>query len=520
MSVLSRVMERLGYRKVPPKMAKRTYAGAILNRLTQDWFTQILSADQELKADLRRLRGASRSLVRDTAEGSRYVQMLGENVIGHKGVQLQMEFQTTRGTPASALNDQVEAAWAEWCHPENADAGRRLSFQEIERMIPRLMAQDGEAIIRLVPGAANDFGFALQLLDADQLDETFGGAQPLRLPNGNEVRMGVEVDPQFMAPVAYYFWTEHPSEYGSPNRKRIRVPAEEILHLYIVLRPGQSRGVPWFTPVLIAQKMEAAYEEAEITAARIGASNMAGVTIDAEKAGGVAEPVAGDNQIPFEMSPGAFFRLNPGESLVSTDFGHPSTAFGPFIKNVKRSIATGLNVAYTSLTGDLEAVNYSSIRAGLLSERDFFRALQQWMITHFHRIVFREWTKYAALAGYIQVRLPRDYMMAACWKPRGWQWVDPLNDVQAASLAVQEGFTTRADVAAEHGFDFEEIIDGRKKEEDYAEAAGVLLGAAKPVVPRQPDTQSGDPSSPATGAASTTDQPQPGRSLKLARSLI
>ena len=517
MSVLSRVLQKLGYEKAPVvKMGRRTYAAAMLNRLTQDWFTQILSADQELKADLRRLRGASRSLVRDNAEASRYVQMLAENVVGHKGIQLQMQFMTTRETPAATVNEKVEAAWEEWGHPENASADGRLSWVEIQHLVVKELAQGGECLVRMIRGADNDFGFALQIIDPDQLDETFGGALPVKLPNGNEVRMGVEVDPVYAKPVAYHLWSQHPSEYGSPQRKRVRILAEDLLHLYVVLRPGQSRGVPWFAPVLIAHKMCAAYEEAEITAARIGASNMAAVTFDAEKAGSIAEPLPGESDIPMELSPGQFLRLGPGEGLSSTDFGHPSTAFGPFIKNIKRSIAAGLNVAYTSLTGDLEAVNYSSIRAGLLSERDFFRVMQTWLSTHFHRVVFREWTKYASVNGYIQPKQPRDYMMAASWKPRGWKWVDPLNDVQAAALAVQEGFATRSDICAEQGTDFEENIDRRAHEEAYALEQNVLLGAAKPVVPRQPDTMSGDPSQPASGPAAPD---APARSLRLARGL-
>lgn len=514
MSVFSRVLERLGYRKAPV-MGKRTYAGAQFNRLTQDWYSQILSADQELKGDLRRLRGASRSLVRDNAEASRYVQMIGENVIGHKGIQLQMEFRTTRDDPATAVNDKIEAAWEEWGYPENCDAGKRLSWTEMQSLILRAIAQDGEALVRMIRGADNAFGFALQVIDADQLDETYGGALPVKLDNGNEVRMGVEVDPRFAAPVAYHLWSQHPSEYGSPVRKRERILAEDLIHLYMVLRPGQTRGVPWFAPVLIAQKMCAGYEEAEIVAARMGASNFATVEIDPEKAGGLAEPAAGESELPMEMSPGLIARLNPGESLHGTDFNHPSTAFGPFVKNIKRSIAAGLNVSYTSLTGDLEAVNYSSIRAGLLSERDFYRALQTWTVCHFHRIVFREWSKYAGTFGQIPIRQPNEYVRAASWKPRGWKWVDPLNDVQAASLAVQEGFTDRSTICAEQGLDFEETIDRRAHEEAYAKEQGVLLGAQKPVVPRQPDTTSGDPSQPANA---TNDQP-PGRALRLARAL-
>jgi lambda family phage portal protein len=514
MSKLTRVLEKLGLWQsdAPKPTAKRSYAGAQLNRLTGDWYASILSADQELKGDLRRLRGASRSLVRDNGEAARYVQMVAENVVGHKGIQLQMEFQTTRGTSATAVNDAVEAAWEEWSYPENADAGRRLSWVEMQTLIVRALAQDGEALVRMVPGAPNDFGFALHVLDADQLDETYGGASPLRLPNGNEVRMGVEVDPRFAAPVAYHLWSEHPSEAGSQYRKRERIPAEELLHLYIVLRPGQSRGVPWFAPVLVAHKMCAAYEEAEITAARIGASNMAAVAIDETKAGSAPLAAAGESEIPFELQPGSFFRLNPGESLVSTDFGHPSTAFGPFTKNIKRAIATGLNVSYTALTGDLEAVNYSSIRAGLLSERDFYRVVQTWLSCHLHRIVFREWTKHAMVNLHIPIRNPAEYMRAATWKARGWQWVDPLNDVQAAALAVQEGFWTRSDVCAERGFDFEENIDRRAHEEQYAIDSNVVLGAAKPVVPRQPDTGSPDAQSAAPAA-------EPSRAIRLARSI-
>jgi lambda family phage portal protein len=502
MSMLTRVLEKLGlWQFDAPKPAKRSYAGAQINRLTNDWYASILSADQELKGDLRRLRGASRSLVRDNGEASRYVQMVAENVVGHKGIQLQMEFMTTRGDPASSLNDQVEAAWEEWSYPENADAGRRLSWVEQQMLVVRALAQDGEALVHMVPGAPNAFGFAIQILDADQLDETLGGASPVKLPNGNEIRMGVEVDGRFGAPVAYHLWTEHPSESGSGHRRRQRIPAEELLHLYIVLRPGQTRGVPWFAPVLVAHKMCAAYEEAEITAARIGASNMAAVAIDAEKAGSVAVPNAGETSIPYELEPGSFFRLGAGESLVSTDFGHPSTAFGPFTKNIKRAIATGLNVSYTALTGDLEAVNYSSIRAGLLSERDFYRVLQTWLSCHFHRVVFREWTKHAGVNGQIPVRLPADYARAASWKPRGWKWVDPLNDVQASALAVQEGFSTRSDICGELGLDFEENIDRRAHEEQYAIDSNVVLGAAKPVVPRQPDTGSPDAESAAPAAS-------------------
>ena len=39
-------------------------------------------------------------------------------------------------------------------------------------------------------------------------------------------------------------------------------------------RPGQSRGVTWFAPVMVSIRMLEGYQEAELVAARAGASKM------------------------------------------------------------------------------------------------------------------------------------------------------------------------------------------------------------------------------------------------------
>jgi capsid protein len=79
-----------------------------------------------------------------------------------------------------------------------------------------------------------------------------------------------------------------------------------------------------------------------------------------------------DGQQPTQMDaePLLIQELLPGQEFAEFNPTHPTTAYKDFMKAVLRSIARGLGMAYTTLTGDLEAVNYSSIRAGLLSERD------------------------------------------------------------------------------------------------------------------------------------------------------
>jgi capsid protein len=100
---------------------------------------------------------------------------------------------------------------------------------------------------------------------------------------------------------------------------------------------------------------------------------------------------------------------------------------------VLRGVARGLKVSYLTLTGDLRQANYSSMRAGLLPERDHWRSLQVWFATHFHRVTYRDWVDMAALKRAIAVdaRLGSDYYDVA-WRGRGWKWVDPKNELEAA----------------------------------------------------------------------------------------
>jgi hypothetical protein len=51
------------------------------------------------------------------------------------------------------------------------------------------------------------------------------------MPNGNQIRMGVETDP-YGLPVANHLWKRHPAEYSTAPQFRIRVPAAEIVHLF------------------------------------------------------------------------------------------------------------------------------------------------------------------------------------------------------------------------------------------------------------------------------------------------
>jgi lambda family phage portal protein len=484
MGLLNRVV-KFFWETEKPKPLQRVYGGAEFSRLTADWFTSILSADQELKGDLRRLRGAARAMVRDNPYAARYVQLLAENVVGAQGIQLQVRLGTTRGT-INQQSTKVEKAWEAWgCDPKSASADGRLTWKEMLHLIVRSVAMDGEVLIRHVRGADNPWGYGVQILDADLLDEQLGNASPVVLTSGNLIVMGVEVEPRYRRPVAYWLLNSHPSEPQQTGlAKYSRIPAEEIEHIYLQTRAGQTRGVTWFAPVMFTMQMRAKYEEAALTAARIGAASTYGVTYDPDKlaAAGI-QPQAGESSIPREVEPGLIPRFAPGEMPIMLPMQYPDAEMAPFLKNFDLSQAAGLNVSKASLTGDLSDVNFSSLRAGKLSERDFYRVVWNLVTTRTCRPVFREWARFAALMGRIPARDVEEYTSAAQWNGRGWPFVQPLEEAQANQIAVQQGWKTNSQVCAEMGVDFEDNITRLAEENAFAAENGVTLGEPVPAQP-------------------------------------
>lgn len=453
--------------KVAAKKSERMYAGAQFSRLTNDWSALNTSADSEIVTSLRLLRGRSRQLVRDNEYASRAVQVVQNNVIG-TGIGMQAQVTTARGKLMDGVNSQIEDSWDRWTDKKICHTGGLLGFADMERLIAGNLVENGEILIRKVkqPFGNSRVPFSLEVIEADRLMDQF---QSARAPNGNAIRMGVEID-GWGRPVAYWLHPVHPGDYSFQSfvpSKFLRVPADEIIHLYIIDRWPQTRGVPWFHATLTRLHHMAGYEEAEIVAARASANIVGFIK--------TPEPGAGDdvisNQRIIDTSPGQFKTLMPGEDFVGFNPSRPNSALEPFMRFMLRSVAAGVGVSYESLSRDYSQSNYSSSRLALLDDRDLWRVLQGWIIRNFRTEIHREWMDAAYLAGEINVpdyaTNPNKYQRVR-FKPRGWSWIDPTKEVEAYKTAVRSGFMTISDVVAQtaNGADVEDIFKSRRSELD------------------------------------------------------
>lgn len=489
-SALRRLTDWLGS-KMAPTRGRAFHAAAASNRLTADFLTGGSSGTQEARADLATLRRRARQLSRDNPYARRYLALLADNVVGPDGLTLQSRTVNASGQPNQALNRQIETAFRAWGAPGQCTVEGRTSWPMLQARILQTVARDGECFVRMVRGFPNRFGFALQLLDAELCDETYDRAAR---PGEPEIRNGVAVD-GWGRPLGYWLWTQHPDDHGQ-RRVRQYLPASDVLHITMTDRLGQVRGLSWFAPVMLPLQMLYGYTEAELTAARTAAAKMGFITQSPDAPG--IDP-AQTEAVPLEAAPGVIDRLAVGEAFTPWDPTHPSGNFGPFLTAILHQVAAGWNVSHAGLTGDLSQVNYSSIRAGMLAERDRWQALQRWFADHVCDPVFSAWFSMAILSPELTVPSAdlRRYE-AREWQARGWDWVDPQKDIEAQAAALAYGFTTRRAILASNGLDFEQLVTDTREERAFLETQGVDFASPKasapaevsPAEPSTPDTTS------------------------------
>jgi lambda family phage portal protein len=462
---------------VRPSLPRRAYTAAQGGRLLADLAGTATSANKTTRYQAAILRHKARELRENSPLVQRYALLVRDNIVGPDGITLQAMVPSTRGTNTAA-SAVVESAWYQWaesCTP----CGQ--TWDAVCRTLAESWKVEGEAWLELMPNPAAPMGLWVKPLDADLIDHTTNEEQT---PTGGSVVQGVEYDAAGRV-IGYVVWTRHPSE-GHSRRTR-RVPADRLLYLPNTHRPYQTRGVTALAPAMTLLHHLERTEEAIVILNRVTASKM-GALIPGED----AAPIVGPNgeseseTMPpeIEQAPAEWWTLPRGWDVKMLDPGQPTAEFAAFATHLERNIAASLGVAHSSLTGNLSEINYSSMRGGLLLERDMWMGAQQAFIAALVRPVFALFLRTASLAVALAFPVSVDLgaiARASTWHPRRWPWVDPVKDAQGIELLLSLGLTTKTREANKQGLAFTDLVDERAAEDAYVTASGVTLGTAAPV---------------------------------------
>lgn len=426
-----------------------------------------LSINEELRRDLGSIKQQSRRAGNDDGYIVRYLGMCETHIVGPEGFGFQNQAKLCDGSSDKPANVVVESGFANWGKKGSCDVTGRYSWQDIQTLYVRTVAEDGEILVRFVEGFPNQYGFALQLLDSAHLDINYNRD----LKDGHRVRMGVELDGWGRA-VAYHILTEHPGDrvYFYGNTRYERIPASEMLLAFLPFRVGQGRGLPWGHASLLELHHLYGYREAEMIGARGAASKMFAYEPDSEVE--PEDPNAEEPDFVEEIEPGMGVVAPYGYSIKELNWQHPGGNFGAFMKEGKRGAASGLDVSYNVLGNDAEGVNFSSLRQFVLEDRDMWKKKQRWMRQELCEQVFSRWLKMALLSGELHNLRLSDYdrLNQGCFQGRRWEWVDPLKDEKANAEAIKNCTRSPMQIIRERGDDPETVIKELLEFEDRVAA--------------------------------------------------
>lgn len=441
--------------------AQARFAVASAQRLNKGMaFGYGLSPDETLRRDLNRIRAASRKAGEDIGYVKRYFGLVQTHVVGDTGVRLQACMRKSDGTLDTKTNKALEQAFKRWGKKGICEISQRLSLTMAEQLIAKTVSQDGDMIIRHIDGADNEFGYAFQLIEPDLLDTNLYKD----LGNGRFIKMGVEVD-KYGRHLAYHLFTHHPGDYTwtHQGQRYVRVPADEIELPFPSWRPGQTRGVPWAHASLLDYHDIGSYRESSLVSSRVAASNMLMYERDPEQEPPEEDDLNDAGEFIDEMDPGASSVVPQGYKVRETNFQRPADNLASFQKPALQGALAGTEVSYPIGANDYEGVNFSSIRAGVLEDREHWKRMQGWFIEQVVEPIFKRWLKNALLRGQIEGLRGYDYQRAAdgvVFRGRRWNWVDPLKDEQAIGAAMGNKTVNPLDVLNEKGIDLDDLADG------------------------------------------------------------
>jgi lambda family phage portal protein len=479
---LAAVSPSWGRDRLKYKMIESFYGSSTTRRQLSQWSVSVKDADSDLLYELPRLRARSRDLVRNNPLAAGAINTNVTNIVGDG---LKMRSRVDREVlgftdeQADALDNQIEREWKLFADSKDCSVSRNLNFDGVLNLTFRSMLENGD-VFTLFPRISRKnqpYSLRLQTIEGDRV------SNPGYIPNSDNMRGGVQISDQG-APEGYYIEKTHPgSVYATRDRNNWNfIPAygrntglPNIIHLFDVRRPGQTRGVPYLAPVIESLKMLGRYTEAEIMAAVI--SGMFTVFIKSESDdfldafSPTSETGSTASDEDYKMGPGAMIGLAPDESIDTANPGRPNTSFDPFVQAILRQIGVALEIPFELLIKHFTA-SYSAARAAMLEAWKMFRTRRKWLVDNFCNPVYEIWFYEAVSKGRIKAPgfftdpIIRRAYLSNEWIGSAPGQIDPLKEVNAAEKRLNLKLTSRTYEAAQlNGSDWEKVFHQVEKEE-------------------------------------------------------
>ena len=500
----------------PKKSVKNSgYSGggaSLTKKTLKSWFPSHYSAKSDIDANLPTLRDRAADLSTNSAIGAAAIKSQVTGVI-NAGLKvfprINAEVLGLTDDEAREWNRKTKREFELWANDFNCDFYGRNNFFELQRVAYINELVDGDCFClfrRRVPRGDNPYSLKIQLIEAGRVSNPLGegrgvvGGVPVLvemegLKKNSRIVNGIEVDRNGIIQAVWIsnrIWNEPYALNPEVTWQRVKFFGDNsgtrnILHLCYDTRIEQFRGEPYLSPVIETLKNVSRYADAELTSAIIKSffsiffvqpeSNYDLYQIAGDEKPDITSPCL--DVTDYKLGSGTMSALPRGVDVKSIDSNNAQSTFESFTNQFVQQIGAALGVPSEVLQKSFKA-SYSAAKAALLQAADEFRQRRESFVNDFCQPIYENFLAEAVALGRIDApNFFDDPVLRREWCKCNWHnetshLLDPVKEVQASLLKIQNGLSTYSKEAAEIcGTDYEENLRQLANEKNLRQQLGL-----------------------------------------------
>lgn len=450
------------------------YDGAGRGRRMASWQAPSTGPNEAINAGLQTLRNRSSDAARNDWTGESTLQKWATTLIG---IAITPRFRRIKSKDRRA---EINDLWADFVR--QADADCVLDLYGMQTLAVRSWLERGEMFARRRFRSFSDglrVPMQVQLLESDMVPNfdatTFPG-----LPARNTIKSGIEFDNKGRR-IAYWVYKDHPGDaptgIGSNPAASllVRVPAEDMLHMFEPKRIGQRRGVPTMAPILAKLRGVADFEDTTLERQKLANLIVGFISRDlpsydptdpntAAALTGLPAQLDGEASPLLPMKPGLMQELEDGQKVTWSKPPDAGVNYSEYMRTSHLGTTAGTGLPYEIAVGDIKGVSDRTLRV-VINEFRRFASQRQWQIVipQFCQRIIDWFADAAVLTGDLSLT-EREDVVRAEHAPHGWEYIHPTQDVQGKVMEVKAGFRSRSSVIGEQGDD-PDVVDKERAED-------------------------------------------------------
>jgi lambda family phage portal protein len=468
--ILAGWFPRFAIRRLQAKQVIRNfYEAAQASRLHKKRLNAT-DPDDVVKPAAETLRDSARSFEQNYDIAKGVLNVLVANIVG-EGIDSRPQVKFEDGSLAVDVNKDLMKHRKNWqLDPEVTGDFDEASMQ---RITCKSWVRDGEVFAQLLVGNIRALKhntlvpFSIELIESDRI--------PIDLEDEKKgIVQGIQKNVWGRATNYFVYKVGTNSILADVFRDTKKIPAKRMLHLKIIDRIRQTRGISIFASILNRIDDIKEIDESERVASRVAAA-MAGFIQKGSPDIYVA-PTGTNTPREMEFQPGMIFdSLRTGETIGTILPNRPNNELIPFRADQLRAVAAGSNTSFSSISKNYLGT-YSSQRQELVEQYRIYGILWAYFKERFARKVHNTFIDATLIAGLVE--LPDNIDMTtihdAEFSRPPLTWIDPAKEMAGIEKEINLKISSRSDIIRRRGGDPEEVMKQIVEEDKLYKEAGLV----------------------------------------------